>query len=111
MLLVVVLAVAYWKQIVERLRYIVIGAGVTVGSFIVLAAYQLRTLLFGAQSLVHSHALLHPRNVLVTDLYGFVVPSSYSAVAPSSLERISMHFGATHGHERRMRTEAEGFCM
>ena len=94
-LLTIVLAVAFRKLIRERLRYVVVTGGVAVVTFFVLAWYQLRTLLFGKRNLVHVTEYVHTPNVLVSDLFGFVVPSPYNAFAPASLLRVSSHFNAT----------------
>jgi hypothetical protein len=91
--LIVVLAVSYRREIVPRLRYVAVTAGVAVASFAILAADQLWTLLFGARSLVSSDGVVHPRNRLVADLYGFVIPSPLLRIAPGAFDSISRHFG------------------
>ena len=91
-LLVIVLALAYRSLIRERLRYFVITTVSAGASFLVLAGYQMRTLVFGARSLVHVHDHPHPTNVFVTDLLGFITPSSTNAFAPTALNGISRHF-------------------
>ena len=50
-LFIIVLAVAYPKEIAARARYVAITAAAAAVSFLVLAAYPLRTLFFGSRNL------------------------------------------------------------
>jgi hypothetical protein len=95
-LLVALLAVAYRSEIRERFRYVAFTAGAAGASFAVLGGYQLWTLLFGAESLLHAHGYVHPPNTDVADLAGIVFPSKLNAVAPAVLTHIANRpsFGA-----------------
>ena len=92
-LLACVLAVVYWREVRARLAYVATALGVAVVVFLVLAGYQLWTLLFGPQSLLHVHAVVHTPDTLVSDLYEFVVPTQYN-VAGSAFSGTSGHFTA-----------------
>jgi hypothetical protein len=92
-LLVCVLAIAYRHDVRTRLRYVATALGAAVVTFFVLAGYQLWTLLFGPQSLLHVHAVVHTPGTLVSDLYEFVVPTKYN-VAGSAFSGTASHFTA-----------------
>src|SRR4051794_31794418 len=94
-LLIVVLAISYPRQIATRVRYVAWTTGAGALSFFILSAYQMRTLFFGSRNLVHETAYVHPPNVYVADLYSFVIPSPYSDLRLRSFENITKHFGAT----------------
>ena len=77
-LLIVVLAIVYRHEVRARVGYIARALAVGVGAFLVLAGLQLWTLLFGPQTLLHVHGVVHTPGVWVADLYEFIVPSQYN---------------------------------
>ena len=93
-LLVVLLAAVYRKQIRDRWKYVLVTSGSAVLTLLVLGGIQLQTLLFGSRNLFGVRALLHPKNVFVTDFWGFVVPTAQNAIAPAPLQHFASHFGA-----------------
>jgi hypothetical protein len=93
-LLTCVLAIAYRRKVRARVRYVVIALGAATVTFLGLAGYQVWTLLFGPQNLVHVNALVHTPDTFVSDLYEFVVPTRYN-VAGSAFRGTAGHFTAT----------------
>ena len=91
-ILIVILAVAFRQRIRERLRYVAITAAVASVTFAVVGGYPLWTLLFATRTLVHVHGIVHPANVDVASLAGFVVPSNLNAIAPSALRHLANQF-------------------
>ena len=97
-LLTIVLAIMYRRHVRDRFRYFAIAAASGVVVFLVLGGVQLWTLVLGERNLLHIHDFLHPPNLGVNDLFGFVVPSNFQSFAPSALRGISNHF-STGGAE------------
>lgn len=75
-----------------RLAYLARALAVVTGMLVLVAAVPLWTQFFGPQ-VVHG-SLLSP-NVFVSDVLGFVVPTSLQALAPVSLTAISDRFGGS----------------
>ena len=96
--LTIVLAIMYRRQVRDRFRYFAIAVASGVVAFLVLGGVQLWTLVLGERNLLHIHDFLHPPNLGVNDLFGFVVPSNFQSFAPSALRGISNHF-STGGAE------------
>ena len=93
-LLIGVLAIAYRREVRARVQYAAIALGAAVVALLILAGYQVWTLVFGPQSLVHVDGLVHTPDTFVSDLLEFVVPTRYN-VAGSVFSGTSSHFTAT----------------
>jgi hypothetical protein len=93
-LLVCMLAIAYRHEVRARVAYVATALGAALVAVLVLAGYQLWTLLYGPQSLLHVHAVVHKPDTLVSDLLEFVVPTRYN-VAGSAFSGTASHFTAT----------------
>jgi hypothetical protein len=78
-MLVIALAIAYRDAVRERVRYFAATLAVAAGSFLVFGGFQLWTVLFGAHNLTHASGNVHPPNVVVADVFEFVVPTRYNA--------------------------------
>jgi hypothetical protein len=85
----VILVVLHRRQVVGHARHAIVGlaaAGVVAS---VLAAYPLWLQFFGPQRI---HGIIHPRNVFVSDLLNFIVPTGFQAIAPAGLQPIVAQF-------------------
>jgi hypothetical protein len=88
-----VLAAEGWNEVRTRLSTAILGAASALLTFIVLAGYPLAIQFFGRQRL---SGALHPPNLFVNDLLGFVVPSRNQLLAPHLATALSDRFVAAH---------------
>ena len=89
---IVILAWLRPELVRARLRYAAITLIVAAGALTVIAAVPLWIQFFGPQAV---RGTLPTRNVFVSDLAGFVLPTSLQALAPPSLTSLADRFGGT----------------
>ncbi|MBO0727939.1 MAG: hypothetical protein J2P57_01695 [Acidimicrobiaceae bacterium] len=86
---VVMLAVLHWRQVGAVVPRALVGGGVGVATFLVLAAYPLKNLFFGPQRV---SGVINAPDVYVADLLSFVVPAGYRIQSALWPWPITAHF-------------------
>jgi hypothetical protein len=89
LLLTIVLAALYPREVAGRARYAALALGTSLAVFLPLAAWPLLTQLFGPQ---HIEGNIQEGVRLASDLLGFVLPNPNLLVAPDAAVEVSREF-------------------